>query len=50
MVYEDILFEWNPGDLVMLQPDYKEVIPPSNKTTNKQPKGNLVHDVIAFEG
>ena len=28
--------------------DYEEVIPPSNNTTNKEPKGNMVHDVIVF--
>ena len=30
----DILFEWKTGYPIILQPNYKEVIPSSNHTTN----------------
>ena len=43
-----MLFEWNPGYPILLQPDYEEVIPPSNNTTNEEPKGKVGHNVIVF--
>ena len=48
MLDGEILFEWNPGNRILLQPDYKEVLPPSNHTTNEEPKGNLGHEAIVF--
>ena len=48
MLDGDILFEWKPGDPIILKPDYKEVIPPLNHTTSEEPKGNGGHEVIIF--
>ena len=35
----DMLFEWNPGEPILLQPYYKEVVPPSNHTTKPGTQG-----------
>ena len=48
IVDEDILFQWNPGDPIILQPNYEEVISPLNHTINEEPKGNVGRDVIVF--
>ena len=40
MVDGEMLFEWKPGDSIQFQPNYKEVIPPSNHSTNEETKGN----------
>ena len=48
MVDGDILFEWNTGDPILLQPDYKQMIPPSNQTTNEEPKVNVGDYFIVF--
>ena len=34
----------------MLQTDHKEVILPSNHTTDEVPKGNVGHDIIVYGG
>ena len=41
MVDGEILFEWKQGYPILFQPDYKQVIPTSKYTTNKEPKGNV---------
>ena len=35
MVGREMLFEWKPGDPILLQPNYEEMIPPSNHTANE---------------
>ena len=48
MVDGEILFEWNTGDPILLQHDDKQMIPPSNQTTNEEPKVNVGDDFIVF--
>ena len=48
MVDGEILFEWEPGEPILLQPDYEEVTPSLNHAVNEEPKGNSGHAVILF--
>ena len=48
MVEGEILFEWEPGEPILLRLDYEEVTPQLHNTVNKQPKGNVGHDIIVF--
>ena len=43
-----MLFKWESGDPILLQPNYGKLIPPSNHTANQEPKGDVGRDVIVF--
>ena len=48
MVYGEMIFEWKPGDPILLQPYYEKFIPISNHATNEETRVNVGHDVIIF--
>ena len=35
MVYGEMIFEWDTGDQILLQPDYEDTTPPFNYTNNE---------------
>ena len=35
MVNVEILFEWDPGEIILIQPYYEEVKPPLHNTVNE---------------
>ena len=43
-----MIFEWDPGDPILLQTDYDQVTPPLHQTFNEEPKGDVGHDIIIF--
>ena len=48
IVDEDMLFEWKPGDPIMLQPNYKEAILPSNQPpmSNSREKWDIMSSYL----
>ena len=41
MVDGEMLFEWDPGEPILLQTDYQEVAPPLHHTVNKKSTGDV---------